>query len=129
MQYFLICNKGGQTQCVPNNQSLTARLANGNFTLGGGLSKTVQTNLEEAWVLYPNPTNSFVQLVLNNSYSGPITITVSDLNGAQLHNETLAKTDQIFTKEISLNHLSNGMYLIMLQTADQVAVHRIQLVK
>ena len=59
--------------------------------------------------LYPNPNNGFLNLRIGN-YSGKITISVIDLNGREVYNQT--DSDFNVEKSIDLSALQSGAYLI-----------------
>jgi len=64
------------------------------------------TNLK----LYPNPTNSFVNINLNNELTGSITINFRDLTGKLVKTEQLSKSSEIVESSISINELKPGIY-------------------
>jgi hypothetical protein len=77
--------------------------------------------------VYPNPARDLLSVVWSNAseHEQPV-LTVLDLSGRVINAPVERRKDGVF---ISLESLSNGSYILMLQDQEQVAVQRFMLVK
>ena len=66
--------------------------------------------------VYPNPTNEILKI--DYVFSEKADYTIYDLTGKKI------AQDQIINNEISLN-IENGIYLLKIETENQVVTHRI----
>lgn len=78
--------------------------------------------------LFPNPsTGTFVVEPLLRQSGGYIEVSVTDLTGHQLHTQRLANDGT--SKELDLNQLPAGVYLINLQSEEAKLTKRVAIVK
>lgn len=78
--------------------------------------------------IFPNPFSSQLQLCLNNTYTGNMTIQVLDLNGDLLKQLTFFKTNEHFSKTMSLQDLQKGAYILRIQ-ADKIYTSKLIKIK
>lgn len=71
-------------------------------------------NKEISMAVFPNPSNGQIQLSSNFSKNTILKLDVYDASGRLLHHEILNAESGDFSKEINLDHLSNGMYIMQL---------------
>jgi hypothetical protein len=65
--------------------------------------------------VYPNPSSSHLQLELDNAYTGEISIRLYNILGQEVFQTSDLKTDRLFTKTLSLDYLSSGIYFLQTQ--------------
>jgi glycosidase len=75
--------------------------------------------------LTPNPTPDVALLEWDNTYRGPLTVTVGSAAGQTLQTQTIQKTAQQLRHPISLRNVPAGLYLLNIQTPDGVVVKKI----
>jgi poly(3-hydroxybutyrate) depolymerase/lysophospholipase L1-like esterase len=78
--------------------------------------------------VFPNPFYSQLQLCLNNTYNGYMTIQVFDLNGKLLKHLTVTKTNEFFSKNLSLQDLQKGTYILEIH-ADKIYTSKLEKIK
>ncbi|MFM7311225.1 MAG: T9SS type A sorting domain-containing protein, partial [Flavobacteriales bacterium] len=98
----------------PNQEAETKSITPGDI-------KTLALNV------YPNPARDLLSVVWSNAseHEQPV-LTVLDLSGRVVNAPVERRKDGVF---ISLESLSNGSYILMLQDQEQVAVQRFMVVK
>ena len=74
--------------------------------------------------VYPNPSNGVFNLEVSLKDASDLTISVSDIAGRKAF-ETTEKNVTDLTKQISLNNLSKGIYIVNIKTATGSANQRI----
>ncbi len=85
---------------------------------------TNQSNIN----IYPNPTKTgkiFVKIELNSLSLSPIHLSVMNILGQTLIEKNIYPHTGLNTKEINLENLDNGIYLIRLQNKEDVYTHKI----
>jgi hypothetical protein len=65
--------------------------------------------------IFPNPFHSQLQLSLNNSYKGNVTVQIFDLSGKLLKQLNFTKPGEYFIKNLSLQDLQEGSYILKVQ--------------
>ncbi len=70
--------------------------------------------------IYPNPATEKVFVSLNLDQKKPLTISITDLNGRIVFEENTFSPQRRFSKEINLQGLSKGMYLLSAQSGSNV---------
>lgn len=100
--------------------SMSPRYASDLIITATGINE-VNTNALRA-IAFPNPAadNITISYIAANSGEGQLTLT--DISGRQLKNETLNISEGENRKEIALNALANGFYLVKLQQGDKTSV-------
>jgi GEVED domain/Secretion system C-terminal sorting domain len=68
--------------------------------------------------LYPNPANNSVTLSLNSTGNDPATLIIRSLSGQILYKKTILLTDGSNLHNIDLSRMSNGLYVVEVQTND-----------
>lgn len=73
--------------------------------------------------LYPNPSSGEVRIISNTEITQ---VVVYSLTGKIIHSDTFPET---LEKELDLQHLSNGLYILQIRTNDQLISKRISISK
>ena len=74
--------------------------------------ENLDQNNNESIVVYPNPSNGKVNLGWNGNTTSPMQITVLDLQGKQVFNQTINSAEGYQTKALDLCKLDAGVYVI-----------------
>ena len=61
--------------------------------------------------LFPNPNNGEFTLIIGN-VEGPVDVSLFDLNGRMLYNETYDGSTPMLSKQINMTGLAPGMYIL-----------------
>ncbi len=72
--------------------------------------------------LFPNPANDWVAIQLNEQDTNKFQITIYDVSGRKLSQE---ETQVLQQHRLDISHLSSGVYLVELQSADQIMAQRL----
>jgi hypothetical protein len=75
--------------------------------------------------LFPNPARNSLSLTIENNEGGNITIVLSDLTGRVVLNRTQNTTGDFFREDLDVSTLSNGMYIVTVQTGSEKFVSRL----
>jgi hypothetical protein len=78
--------------------------------------------------LFPNPASSSLQLQVDNSYRGEVSIRLFNILGQEVFRTSAAKTDRLLTQPLVLSHLPPGPYFIRAQMGQSVFRGRLILV-
>jgi len=70
--------------------------------------------------IYPNPASEKVVVSFDLDQKKPLTISITDLNGRIVFEENTFSSQGRFSKEINLQGLSKGMYLVSVQSGSSV---------
>lgn len=111
-----LCFSGGPLNVVFNGSSTTYE-TNLSIDTSCHLINEIHpfTNHEEQWVaIYPNPTTGTVFLSVKNKTDGELEIL--DVKGQKVLAQKLTEG----TNEISMQHISNGMYFVRLQLNQEI---------
>ena len=92
-----------------------------NFVVQGTLS--TQENQFESFGVYPNPSNGLFNVVLSTSEK--VIITLHDLRGRSIYNETFSSNGSVFNKELNFSTLSSGIYMLNVESAGKKASKKI----
>ena len=92
-----------------------------NFLVQGVLS--TQENEFENFRVYPNPSNGLLNVVLSTSEK--VNITLHDLRGRSIYNETFSSNGSVFNKELNFSTLSSGIYMLNVESAGRKASKKI----
>jgi len=66
--------------------------------------------------IYPNPTNSLINLEFQSNNDAKISISLKNLNGKFIHDEELTDFFGDFTKKIDLSNNVNGVYFLQIKS-------------
>lgn len=103
-----------QTDDAANNDGVIID----NFQVSGSVLSTNKNNFE-VFAIFPNPSNGIVSI--NLSSNTDVKISLNDISGRLIYNETFKNSDVKFNKEINFDKLSNGIYLINVESDGKVA--------
>lgn len=70
--------------------------------------------------IYPNPTATSVQIIINNDYRGVVNVQAFNLNGAAILQQRYDKQVTDFQAAFDTSHLPNGTYLVRITTEKEV---------
>jgi hypothetical protein len=80
---------------------------------------------KENIAIFPNPTNGLVTIELNTLGQKTIQISVVDLLGKTVLENTFTFDQGLIKKTINLDHLNNGLYLIRLQSGGKLYTEKL----
>lgn len=100
---------GTQIKSLLIGSSILASTSKGLYEYGGTSSYASQANVELS-AMYPNPANKHINI--KSISTGPIELTVFNLNGAKIRSE---KTKEDFI-QIDVSSLENGIYILQILT-------------
>lgn len=90
-----------------------------------GATGTVLSNINEslkaAFVLFPNPSEDQLQFKLQNEVYGSVMLIISDLTGKEVQSLELQKTGFTLEKQLNINDLRSGAYLLKVATSNGYA--------
>lgn len=128
--YELCNNTSNTTVCVATTRAMRDSVSTGNYTFGPCLAQKTTLNTEIAGIkLYPNPTNSVINVASMFEYNSAGTLEILDLNGKVLYAQSISISEEVFEYGLNVNYLTNGMYMIRIRTDREIIVERFQIVK
>ncbi len=89
-----------------------------NFQVSG-TSLATNKNSFEVFAIYPNPSNGSVSISLTSNTD--VKVSLNDISGRLIFNETFKNSESIFKKDINFNYLSKGIYLINVESGAKIA--------
>ncbi len=111
------------------------------FTDGNGCSDTAQATinvdlclsvaavtLENSVNIYPNP-NAGVFTLVANANVGDMLVEIVDLQGRVVYSSSENNVQSGYTKQISLDHVADGMYMLRLTSANETHTMQISVQK
>ncbi len=75
-------------------------------------------------IVYPNPNNGEFSLKFQSSVDGEIELTIFDVTGRVVLNNTFSKTGTEFIENINLNNFNSGIYMVAIQLNGEVAYQK-----
>lgn len=126
---FLDPGNTGKTKINAVTANTCAAITTGGATDGGVSVNDLNADLSENISLFPNPSNNgMVNIVYNFKIAMDLDITVVDVTGKVLYTSQL--NDAINgTCKIDLSHLSNGLYVVKINSANGYASKKLLLNK
>jgi hypothetical protein len=79
--------------------------------LNSGKQKTIDQ-------LYPNPVHEQLNVALNNDTKGSGRITVFDLTGRTMQQETIDKSQEVYTTSVNMKNLVPGLYIVEVKVGE-----------
>ncbi len=79
--------------------------------------------------LYPNPSNGTVTLSISKSFNGSIQLSVVNVLGENVYSEALGTVNGSMLKQLDLNQLSNGNYILRLSSGQMTAQKRLTITR
>ncbi|NJM79202.1 MAG: T9SS type A sorting domain-containing protein [Flavobacterium sp.] len=118
---MIICILGGTnlTDYAPTQDTFAwfdeFRVSTQRINEWGNYNTLSSDNFEKAneITLYPNPSNGLVTIKLNTTEN--VKITLNDILGKEVYQTTLQNDNPVFNKNIDLNHLEKGLYIVLLE--------------
>lgn len=92
-----------------------------NFVIQGTLSRG--ENSFEQFAVYPNPSKGKFNIVLSTSEE--VKVEVFDIRGRSVYNKSYKSEGALFNKEIDLNSISSGVYILNIESAGKKEARRI----
>jgi hypothetical protein len=71
-------------------------------------------------MLFPNPAQTDLHLILNSSYMGKLTINIINLMGQVIYQENIEKSASSFDTNFNVSGYSKGLYLIQVISPTQI---------
>ncbi len=84
-----------------------------NFKVTATALSTNQNNFE-VFAVYPNPSNGLISISLSTNED--VKISLNDISGRAIFNETFKNSNLTFFKEFNFNNLSKGVYIINVES-------------
>ncbi|WMJ74971.1 T9SS type A sorting domain-containing protein [Cytophagaceae bacterium ABcell3] len=81
--------------------------------------------MNSGFKVYPNPVNAEATLEVNSSYNGPVQIKVLDVTGGEHLSFEAEKTGNVFTYNVNLSGLNNGIYFVQVLENENISVLKI----
>ena len=78
-----------------------------------------EPKLESKLIAYPNPSDEFVNLIIEDTFRGNIHIKVQNIMGQSIDNLTFNKNTERQNFEINVSKIPTGMYLLDIQSKDR----------
>jgi len=78
-----------------------------------------------AFMVSPNPNNGSFRLLLDGLNNSNVNLTIYNLVGQQVYSNELETSTNQLTKDLELNHLSNGVYFIKVETGKEALTKKI----
>jgi bacillolysin len=103
-----------QTDDAVNNDGIIID----NFQITGSVLSTNKNNFE-VFAIYPNPSNGNISISL--STNADVKVSLNDISGRFIFNETFKNSDLTFQKEINFDKLSKGIYIINVESDGKIA--------
>ena len=75
-------------------------------------------------MIFPNPTEGVFAFSFNTT-PGPLTVSITDVNGKVVYSENNENPEGIYRKEINLKELPQGNYIISVTQGDKVFTEQI----
>jgi hypothetical protein len=75
--------------------------------------------------LYPNPTTGMFTLNINNANSNQVVITIVDMQGKVVYNESDKNISAQYNKQIDLSDLAKGIYYVKLNIGADVKIEKL----
>lgn len=90
----------------------------------------VVTDLEgaiegEALKIYPNPTNGFLTISMDDDYTGTVTIELFDITGTRLNYDVSVKDHRIWNHELSMESMASGLYHMVITSGIKQSIRKI----
>ncbi|HSI91409.1 MAG TPA: T9SS type A sorting domain-containing protein [Adhaeribacter sp.] len=105
-----------------NTDATTNGIFKFNGTVATGLSNTeFSKNLN----IFPNPGNGILNIQLEKTNGSPVSLTLSDALGRQVYTQKEAAPAGAFNKQLELHNLPKGVYMLQVQTGDNMSVRKI----
>jgi len=92
-----------------------------NFLIQGVLSR--DDYKFDTFGVYPNPSNGKFNVTLSTTEK--VNITLHDLRGRSIYNESFSNNSSVFNKELNFNTLSSGVYMLNVESAGKKASKKI----
>jgi len=75
--------------------------------------------------VYPNPANGMVNVSITKANSEQITISIVDIQGKQVYNETTKNISAEFNTQINIESLAKGVYYIKITTDNNTEIQKL----
>jgi poly(3-hydroxybutyrate) depolymerase len=75
--------------------------------------------------IFPNPTDGVVNIVISNSSSTDLLITVLNMFGEEVFNSIDKNIAANYSKQINLNNLAKGVYYLRIKTGTEVIIKKL----
>ncbi len=85
----------------------------------------IASNESQVISLYPNPTTGMFTLNINNSNANQVVITILDMQGKVVFNESDKNVSNQYIKQIDLSDLAKGIYYVKLNIGADVKIEKL----
>jgi len=83
------------------------------------------SNNTQSIVVYPNPTTGMFTLNINNANSNQVVITIVDMQGKVVYNESDKNVSSQYNKQVDLTDLAKGIYYVKLNIGSEVKIEKL----
>lgn len=98
--------------------TLKAEISATNFRITDpGMEYRVNDNGKVAFSVFPNPSNSIVNIMYESTYNGNTSVKITDISGRLVYSTTFVTQEGLVNKELNLEQLKNGLYFIDVSNA------------
>lgn len=70
--------------------------------------------------MFPNPAEDAVNIAFRTDTLNAVSISIYDLSGRRVARSTFNKVNPVFEEEISIRHLTSGMYILQVKSGKAV---------
>jgi hypothetical protein len=84
-----------------------------------------ESSFNQEVVVYPNPTSGVFNIAISNASFSELNITITDIQGKIVFNETDKNTASEYNKQINLETLGKGIYYVKLSTETGVKIKKL----
>lgn len=88
------------------------------FSNGPTSVRAASTSFEQ-FEVFPTPATDYVNITYKTKNNENVGIQIMDLQGRVVHEDTYTDNISINTKQINISHLTRGVYILQLQSAQQ----------
>ncbi len=107
-----------------DNLVLAASHGRGIFTMTWDITTGQPEQKEETSFVFPNPSTGQIRVAASLSQPGIVTISVADMHGKQVYQETHAAPAGRYNKQINLETLPKGTYMVTLKNKNKTLFTR-----
>jgi hypothetical protein len=107
-----------------DNLVLAASHGRGIFTMTWDITTGQPEQKEETSFVFPNPSTGQIRVAASLSQPGIVTISVADMHGKQVYQETQAAPAGRYNKQINLETLPKGTYMVTLKNKNKTIFTR-----
>jgi hypothetical protein len=125
MRYNVCNTQTNQTTCAVGWNATNSLLLTGNYALGACVPKADFASVNDGLKVYPNPSNSTLNISMPITNASRGSINVLDMNGRVLYAESVQLNEGLFEHYINVSEFANGVYSIQLISDSEIFTQRV----